>query len=202
MKGPFAKSISILTALCTCILAIFFFLILPTVRDVNAIQNDLSIEQERLESRYRQGLLLKRLRDDWEKVRPDVALVVSAILHYEASIPFITRLESLANENNVRHRLTLPTIEKKEGAEKVKELSVPFALEWDGAWNSLMHMLVAIEREPYYLPIETIRATNNHTNTSSSFSRNVPSLPIQKEAEEQKITMTLTGTTTWNNESR
>ncbi len=193
MKSPFTKNILMLAALFIGILTIFFFLILPTVRDVNAIRNDLAIEQERLESRYRQGLLLKRLRDDWEKIGSDVGILDTAVLRHDMSIPFITRLESLANEHRIIHRLTLPLLEKKEGA---KDVSTPFALQWDGTWESILRMLVAIEREPYYLPIETIRATSSRSNVSS-FSLPSPSLSKKGDGEEQTITMTLTGTTTW-----
>lgn len=193
MKSPFTKNILILTALFVGICAIFFFLILPTVRDVNAIRNDLALEQERLESRYRQGLLLKRLRDDWEKIGSDVGILDTAVLRHDMSIPFITRLESLANEYLVTHRLTLPLLEKKEQA---KDVATPFSLQWDGTWESMLRMLVAIEREPYYLPIETIHATSNRSNTSS-FVLSSPSLPKKGEGEKQTINMTLTGVTTW-----
>lgn len=196
MKNPLVKHSLILAALFVAIGAIFFLLILPTVRDVRAIQNDLALEQQRLEERYRQGLLLRRLRDDWEKVRADVGMLNTAVLRYDMSIPFITRLESLASEHRVAHRLTLPLLEKNE---RTKNIATPFTLQWDGTWEAILRMLIALEREPYYLPIETIHATSNRMNTSA-FALPSPSLPKKEGEAAQTITMILTGNTIWTND--
>ncbi|MBI4281680.1 hypothetical protein HY625_02530 [Candidatus Uhrbacteria bacterium] len=167
--------------------------IVPTVLEVRALRQTLATEQAELEKRYQEGLLLKRLREDWEKIQSDAVLLDQAILTKSESIAFITRFEALAGEHRITHRLTLPPPGKAEGA----SLTVPFALQWEGDWTNLLQMLVALEQEPYYLPIDTVHIVGDIRESAPiSFTAMAPSHPEEK----RNIQMDSNGTTVWKNE--
>lgn len=188
------------STLVVSIVAILFLLIIPTVKEVRAMRTALLEEQRTLEMRYQQGLLLKRLRDDWEKIQNDVPLLDTAVLDIRTSISFITRLETLAATVGVTHALTLPLSEKTEKG----TTAVPFTLRWQGDWRSLLRMLTALEQEPYYLPMEhiTIVANRESTPPQNAFIRTAPSSPRTPKDTTNLLNadMQLSGTTLWRNE--
>ena len=193
MHRPTTTMLLALLALLAGNILVIFFFIVPTVREVQTLQQNLATEQAELEKRYQEGLLLKRLRDDWEKIQTDAALLDQALLTKNESIAFITRLETLAGEHGVAHRLTLPPPEETSGASIV----IPFNLHWEASWTNLLQMLAALEQEPYYLPVDAITVTGNRRDVSpASFTI---ALPAHTE-EKRIIEMDIRGETLWKNE--
>lgn len=185
--------IFVLALLAGNILVVALFIV-PTVTEVQSLQQNLAIEQAELEQRYQEGLLLKRLREDWEKIQSDTVLLDQALLTKSENIAFITRLEALAGEHNLTHRLTLSPGSEAKGA----LLTVPFALHWEADWTNLLGMLVALEQEPYYLPIDAVHIIGDVRDraAAASFTAVLPSHPEEK----RNIQMDLSGTTLWKNE--
>ncbi len=182
----------LLSLLAGNIIVIALFIV-PTVLEVRALRQSLAIEQAELEKRYQEGLLLKRLREDWEKIQSDAVLLDQALVTKSESIAFITRLEALAGEHSVTHRLTLPPPGKADGA----YLTIPFALQWEADWTNLLQMLVALEQEPYYLPIDAIHVVGDIRESAPiSFAAMPPSHPEEK----RNVHMDSNGTTLWKNE--
>lgn len=198
----FQKIILFQGALVFSILLVVVVLILPTLRDVRTMRTNLLTEQEQLERRYQQGLLIKRLREDWEKITPEINTINAAVLTYEKGIPFITRLEELAAANNIAHRLSLSLPDMQ--SQQKETATLPFEMQWQGSWRNLLKLLAALEQEPYYLSIDAIAVAGSQFTTAqplptASFQRAAPTLnrAPEKEKIETTIAMTIRGTAQW-----
>lgn len=187
-----------LTILAVATLGTVAFLVLPTMRDIDRFRNDLRAEYQTLEEHYAQGHRINRLHDDWVFAEPTVERIHAATVARSESIAFITRLEGIAEAEQLDHRLSIPP-EKIEGA-KSPTITVPYAIEWQGSWEHILRALVTLEREPFYLPISTITIRSNRrgafaTPTGRGLRQPTTTAPAANLLS--PITVQITGSTIW-----
>lgn len=140
---------------------IVYFIILPTIRDIVEIKNNVLIERIDLEKKWQRGQLLNRAQGDFEKTKAEKGRLVSIFIAQGSELEFITSLEQIAEKNNITQDLTL---DQGEDASNKKFNTVSrLSVKAQGDFNDLLRYIDEIDKLSYYFNINSldIRAGNS-----------------------------------------
>lgn len=133
---------------------IFYFIILPTVRDIQEINNQILTEKENLEEKFQKGQYLKKIAEDLKAIEPEVEKLKSVYVTKGEEIKFITQLESLSDKYHLD--ATFPILkEERAFGNGLVGLDIEFHL--NGRYPETVAFLTEIESLSYYIDISDVR---------------------------------------------
>lgn len=139
---------------------ILYFIILPTIRDITEIKNNVLLERIDLEKKWQRGQLLNRAQGDFEKTKAEKGRLVSIFISEGSELEFITSLEQIAENNKITQELTLDPGEdiSNKKFNKTSRLSI----KAEGSFNDVLRYIDEINKLEYYFNIDMldVRAGN------------------------------------------
>lgn len=133
--------------------AIFVFIVLPCVKKMQAITQQVYFVRKDLEARYERGQSIRKTADDLKKIEPVVSQLSLTYIKKEEELKFITLLEVLAQQNNLEQ--TINNLNFKE-AGKAKITAVPLEIALSGDFANILKYISALEQIDYYVNIDNI----------------------------------------------
>jgi len=154
---PTKKKITILISIVVLITAaIIYFIIMPTVRDIEEISNSVRDERIDLEKKYLRGQLLRKTIENFEKIKPEQEKLASIFIVEEEELKFITTLEETAAKNQINQDIRLQSIGGMEKSKEKEFYPVPLSITTQGNFVKIMQYLNDLEHLNYYFNISSI----------------------------------------------
>ena len=169
MKIPrFIKNHFLVTSISfgAALLLILFFIIFPSLKEINKINNEVFQERSRLETLYAKGQLQKKVLSKYNEIKDDALFLDEIVLKENQELQYITTLENLAETTEVNLDITIAPA-KENFSPKLSALSFSFVVT--GNWQNLLRWLDELEKLPYYTHISEVNVvgqSNNENNTS------------------------------------
>jgi len=146
VKKKIALSISIVIII---MILIIYFIILPTVNEIENISKAVYIERVDLEKKYLRGQLLRKTIENFEKIEPQKDRLASIFIIEGEELKFITQLEKIATLHNLKQNLRLETADSKN--QDYYSLSSEVSI--NGQFINILKYLESLEQSDYYFNI-------------------------------------------------
>jgi len=133
---------------------LLFFLILPTINDIKAIESEITIQMVELEKKYQRGQSLKKLAEHLKMIETQLDKLDQVFIDKEDQLLFITTLENIADASQVTQKINLiaePEMEKGENYQKL-----PLQIFTQGDFVSQLKYLINLESLNYYINIKSL----------------------------------------------
>lgn len=133
------------------LLAVILLVVIPSLREIRVINKQVYDERVRLERLYVKGQLQKRVRENFARIKGEVAFLDEILLKENNELPYITALEQASDESGVELKINVG--ERKRTPNQPLS-SLEFTLEVKGDWQGLARFLDKLESLPYYTNIK------------------------------------------------
>ncbi|MBI4652958.1 hypothetical protein HY750_01770 [Candidatus Kuenenbacteria bacterium] len=130
------------------ILLILFYIILPTINEIKKLNKYIYQEQKDLEIKFQIGETIKKIRQNFLKIKPYFPQLNNIYLTEDKKIEFFTLLEKTAQKCNLKLDLNLLPLESSE------IIALQFDLE--GEYFDFLKYLIDLEKLDYYININKI----------------------------------------------
>ncbi|MDD4901942.1 MAG: type 4a pilus biogenesis protein PilO [Patescibacteria group bacterium] len=135
--------------------ALFYWLIIPAVNNVETTKVQMQNQRLAAERDYAQGQNLKKIKDDIKAVAPRIGEIEQIFISKSDSLSFVTSLEAAAEKNKVTEKAKL-------GAETPlgKFYSqIPLRLDVSGNFSGLIGFVTDLETLKKYININSLQIT-------------------------------------------
>jgi len=142
------------------IIAIFcliFLIVLPTIKEIKSISEDIEAQREDLEKKYIAGQDSKQLAENLEKIKPQLDLINKIFINKNRELEFITSLENEANKNRINQKINLNAPEEVINQPFQKNV---LQLSSEGSFIDLLQYLMNLEYLNYYINIKSLELTS------------------------------------------
>ena len=137
-----------------------YFIILPTIQDIQKINDALQRERIDLEKKYLRGQLLNKTIDDFDRVKDKKGLLSTAFIVEGEELAFITQLEQIAEQNQVTQSLKLATEERRQPSNRTYSV-LPLTIELTAPFTQTVNYLHDVETLPFYVNTESINISSS-----------------------------------------
>jgi Tfp pilus assembly protein PilO len=147
----------ILTINCLLLLGLFcviYFIILPSLKEINRIKTSINQERIDLEEKYQKSQGLKKLTTNLKTIEGKVEHIDQVFISENRELEFITALEQIADKNNVTQKITLGKVQAVTVDKFYKKF--PLQIQAQGTYINLIDYLQDLETLTYYINIKSI----------------------------------------------
>jgi Tfp pilus assembly protein PilO len=148
------------------IFVIVYFTILPSVKDILIIKNDIYAQKVDLEKKYKKGQNLRSLTEKLTKAEERMYVLDQALVKSTDNLKFITTLEGIAEKNNVILKINIP---KTEEANSVF-YKIPIQIYSQGLIKDQIKYLIDLETLNFYLNVNSLEITSSATQVAGGAS--------------------------------
>lgn len=160
--------------------SVIIFVIYPAIREITAINKEITAERIKLEQRLALGLNFKKIKQDLAEINALVNELDKIFIKKNEELNFITTLENIARTNNVAVNFNSDF----SGANIDENISqISFQINAAGDFSPLVNFIQSVEALPYYFNPDLILASS------------------QQKTENQPLTIQLIGKTYIKNEA-
>lgn len=154
----FKKKITInIVLLFVFISALIFYLIIPSISNINKMGVEIDALIKDLDNKYYKGQSIEKLDENLKKIEPELENLNKILVSESSEIKFITDLEEVADENNVAQQINF-----KKADEKNKE-KIPIQLTSQGDFLNQINYLEDLERLDYYINVSSLEFSRSST---------------------------------------
>lgn len=146
------KLILILGIVTLCLAAIGWFIIIPTLRDIQNITVAIQEQRNSIEEKYQRGQLLRKLVEDFRKIGPEKDRLNAAFIRPGGELDFIIGLERLAASHEVDF-----DPQRVKADPKTRTDALPLTLKLRGSFSQMLGYLQAVERLPTYFSVSSLQ---------------------------------------------
>lgn len=132
---------------------IVYFIILPTIADINEIRKAVLIERTDLEKKYQRGQLLNKALEDFDTRKDEKEKLLSVFITEGQELEFITSLEQIAENNNIVQGLSLAN--GKQDNNQFYKTSI-LSVTAQGSFSDILEYLEDIKQLDYYYNIDEL----------------------------------------------
>lgn len=148
-----------------CIGCIIYFVIMPTIKDVKKIGEEIILIQNAANAKYNKIIGLKKMTADINKIEPEIATLQQIFIDKNNQLGFIQELEAIAKKNNVNQSINMGAVADKAS----------LSLSASGEINNLYNYLLDLESLDYCINIKSISLS-----AGSASPRSIGSIDPQK----------------------
>ena len=136
---------------------IFYFIILPTIKDIREISDAVYKERVDLEKKYQRGQLLNKTLENFEQVKAQRGKMASAFVVEGNELLFVTALENIAEKNHLNQGINLDS-QRVPGFKNLYQ-SQKINVILTGKYGELRQYLYELERIPYIINVNDVSWT-------------------------------------------
>ena len=138
-------------------LSLGYFVIFPTVKDMQDIRNRIIVEKEDLEFKYKKGQHLKKVMEEYNSIKPHREKISMVFVKKGSEIDFITQIISEFEKISGQYHLE-PKIQNINTNEEGPEESLTLKIQLTGDFIDMLHFINEIEKLDFYFNISEIDA--------------------------------------------
>ena len=157
------------------IILIVYFLILPSINKVKETHVAILNQKIELKQSIDQGKNLSQLGEKINKIKPELEKLNKIFINKNRELDFITSLESIADEFEVKQEINLNPGKKEKESEY--EIS-PITINLEGTYLNILQYLKEMESLEYYINvnsinINSIQTSKNHITDNKNNKSNI-----------------------------
>lgn len=138
------------------VLGIVYFIVMPTIRDIISMKNNIEAQRLDLENKYRKGQSLKKLNEDLKVIEPQLEILDDMFIKRDEVLEFITTIENIATKNNIDQKINL---DLNLGVKENEYKKTPVQLSTSGYFSDQLKYLLAIEALNFYINPSSLNMT-------------------------------------------
>lgn len=174
------------------ILSLIYFIVIPTIREIEDMGKSIEAQREDLEKKYIKGQSLRQLTENLAKIEPKLEQLDQIFINKNRELEFITSLENEANKNQVSQKINLNTPEKVENQNFQK---TSLQLLTKGGFIKQLQYLMNLENLSYYINVKLLELSPTADGEPvKADAQGVPPAPI----ETNRLNMLIDADTYWN----
>lgn len=158
----------IITNLIIFLFTIFFlisFFILPTIKDIKHVGNEIETQRTNLEKKYAKVQNLKQLAKNLNKIEPELDKLDQIFINKDDELGFITNLEKIATTNNINQKINLGGNQLIENKIYKK---IPLQISTNGSFSDQLNYLINLESLNYYINIKSLEISQEKNNIKNN----------------------------------
>ncbi|MCK4553817.1 type 4a pilus biogenesis protein PilO [Candidatus Parcubacteria bacterium] len=142
-----------------------YFVVIPTINDIKKMGKKIENQRIDLEQKYIKGQSLRQLTENLKKIEPQLVVLDQIFIKQDYELEFITKLEEIADQNNVAQTINLNTA--KINKDKSYQ-ALPLRLSTRGNYKNIMNYLISMEALNYYINIDSMDLSSASTKLSAT----------------------------------
>lgn len=150
------KILITVTGVVLILLTIIYLIIIPTNKQIRNLHNAIVSEEKELELKLKKGMLIKKINEDFLKIKSDREKLYSMFIPSGLEIKFLETLENIIKSYN----LTQDIVPIKLG-DKTKVLLLKISV--NGDFVQIIQYLNQIEKINYYFNINKINVETKNS---------------------------------------
>ena len=131
--------------------ALVVLIIIPAIKEIRIINQQVYEERLRLEKLYAKGQLKNKVQKNYNNIKDDIAFLDDIIMKEGQELEYITAIEDIANRAGVDIDISIGEI-KRTPQQKFSELE--FTLTLTGKWENILLWIDQVEAMPVYTNIK------------------------------------------------
>lgn len=151
------KIIVSMTGFILIIFSLLYFIVIPTVKDIKAMGNEIEEQRIDLEKKYIKGQSLRQLTENLKKIEPKLELLDKVFVNQNRELEFITSLENEASKNQVSQKINLGPAQATENKNFRK---INLQLLVSGGFVGQLKYLMDLESLSYYINIKSLELSS------------------------------------------
>ncbi|NCN07544.1 hypothetical protein GW933_02510 [Candidatus Falkowbacteria bacterium] len=161
-KNRFYINIGVILLFFTFITA---FIIFPALKEISAVNQEITNERIKLERKLALGLNIKKVIKDLDNIEETAKTLDDIFLEKNSELNIINNLESLANQHNTNIDITSDFVKKDIGPNtNAMELKIIAT----GSYKQILNFISGIENQKNYFNLQNISFTKNKKSDGSS----------------------------------
>lgn len=172
------KIITSITLVIAGTIGIIYFIILPTIADINEIKNAVLLERIDLEKKYLRGQLLNKALEDFEIRKNEKENLLGVFIAEGEELEFVTSLEKIAEDNNVIQKLSLDN--SQAVANQPYKTSI-LSVVSQGNFTDILNYLEDIKKLKYYYNINQMEIKDGSGEITVQFSGKIFIIPSDQK---------------------
>jgi len=140
------KIIIIFIIFIVLIFSVVFYIIIPTVKDIVDIKDEIEYQRVDLENKYMKGQNIKMISEKLKKIEGKIDVLDNIFVNSDESLEFIMLLENRAGSNGVNQKINL--LPSEEDNNFYKKISLQLFTQGD-LINQLRYLISLEELEKY-----------------------------------------------------
>ena len=144
-----------------------YFIILPSLNDIDRIKNDIFLTRLDLEQKYKRSRNLKKLSTNLKSIEGRIENIDQVFISQNRELEFITALERTAEEKNIVQKILLGKATAAGGDKFYNK--IPLKIQAQGNFVDLIRYLQGLETLNYYINVKSIDLTSNRGAERQSF---------------------------------
>ena len=135
------------------LVVVVIFVIIPSVKKIQTISQEVYDQQVHLEELYMRGQLIKRVQRQLAEINPFIEKMTRGFVDPEQGVNFILTLENLAQSNNLEQRIEM---KPEQAIQKNIYEVLPVRLSLEGNFIDFIKYLKMSEGMDYYFNVEVL----------------------------------------------
>lgn len=152
------KIIASLIGLVLIIFALIYFIVVPTIKDIKTMGEEIAGQIIDLEKKYIKGNSLRQLTENLKKIEPKLNLLNQIFINKNRELEFITTIENEATDSQVSQKINLSSPKNTENQEFQKNSLQLFTR---GGFNQQLKYLINLESLDYYINIKSLELSSS-----------------------------------------
>ena len=169
------------------IFVIVYFIIIPSIRDIKNIKNEIEIQRIDLERKYLKGQNLRKMLEKLKKAEEKIHILDQVFISQNFGLEFIMTLEEIASKNNVTQKINL--LSSSDPDDSLYKI-IPIQLFSQGNFVRQLDYLVNLEILNYYINIKSLELSSNPKEILAS----------NEEVSQNNVNMLISADTYWQSE--
>ncbi len=153
--GTTQKIIITIAATLLIIVGIAFFVILPTIQDIQEINKEILFEKKSLEAKFLSGQYYTKVYKDFKAIEPEIEKVQGMYIKKGEELNFITDIEKISETYNLEPKITRINSDKNDNNKGSFETLI-LEIRLTGGFTQIMEFLSDLEALKYYFNIFNI----------------------------------------------
>jgi len=180
---------SLIAVILFLLLGIVFAIVLPTIKKIRELKQDIASIENDMEARYQNAHKLRRTLSELTNIKDEADNYKKAVINHGQELSIVTELESLASQFNLDQTLNVSLVvpEKKQTTRLTEEGEIQiikndsvqktaseyyeFSFLINGPFNKELDYISSLQKLPYYIIISQIgweKRENKTDNANSS----------------------------------
>ena len=128
---------------------------IPSVLSITSLIEKIAVEQAKIDDRYALRRFVRNSVAALAETKRLLGTLSTVALQDGHELEFVTALERAAIQTGVEQHLTLETVNQKDLS--LWEREIPFKIEAHGEYPKMLAYMIAIERLPFILVVDSIQ---------------------------------------------
>ncbi|MBT3412668.1 MAG: type 4a pilus biogenesis protein PilO [Candidatus Jacksonbacteria bacterium] len=158
-----------ITIICLLVGFFAFAILLPVIKDINAMNGAITEQRTELEKLYEKGQFFRIVRCQLANVEKDYNAIQSLFINPDKQLEFITHLESLALQNNLSLQLSLGALENTLATASENSLvPIQASLSLAGDYTDIQVFIKELETAQFLISLSDVSIRSIPQNSTSA----------------------------------